>query len=138
MFSYSSRLPLATTTRMSFASATRASRANSARWAAVSVSAATDTDTLTMLTREVTAVRSPRSSASAGAEVADPYRLTPHRCRIGRMVASGAMPTSPVPGTGRAAMIPATAVPWAAQSVSAPATGVARVTSTPRWTAPRS
>lgn len=38
-------------------------------------------------------------------------------CRIGMMVASGASPTNPVPLRGRAAMMPATLVPWPTSSV---------------------
>ncbi|CAM5604780.1 hypothetical protein SNARM312S_06476 [Streptomyces narbonensis] len=37
-------------------------------------------------------------------------------CRIGMIVASGARPTKPVPSPGRAAMMPATLVPWPTSS----------------------
>ncbi len=37
-------------------------------------------------------------------------------CRIGMIVASGARPTKPVPLRGRAAMMPATLVPWPTSS----------------------
>ena len=49
--------------------------------------------------------------------MSDSYALAPEKTLIGRTVASGATPATPMPLSAFAPMIPATCVPWPAASV---------------------